>query len=70
MWLAPLAVFLTPLLINLGGAAISGAPVVEYSGVGGALMSSVAIKADVLSLVAGSALVDLVKRRPWKQSSI
>jgi hypothetical protein len=70
IWLAPLTVFMTPLLINLSSAAMSGASVLEYSGIGGALMSTVVIKVDVLSLAVGCLLVDLVRRHHAVRSSI
>jgi len=69
IWIAPLAAFAVPVLVVVGGSALGGAATVEYSGIGGALMSSVALKADALALVAGSVLVAVSKGRQRAASS-
>lgn len=62
-WLGPLAVLAIPIVVSATMSALGGAGTIDYSGIGGALMSSVAIKADALALLAGCVLADTALRR-------
>lgn len=61
IWIAPLAVFSAIMLANIGSSAMGGA-LIDFSGIGGALMPSVAIKTDLLALGVGCVLLDVVRR--------
>lgn len=62
IWIAPLAAFALPALLTLGASALAGSTY-PYPGIGGALMSSVAIKVDLLAVASGSVAIALSARR-------
>jgi transcriptional regulator with XRE-family HTH domain len=61
VWAVPLAVFVVPSALVAGYSALGGAAVLDYPGLGGALMPSLALKADALALVLGCALVHIAR---------
>lgn len=63
IWAAPLAAFLVPSLIAVAAGALGGAWQSAYPGIGGALVSSIALKADLLALISGCMLVAALDRR-------
>ncbi|MDZ4064794.1 MAG: helix-turn-helix transcriptional regulator, partial [Coriobacteriia bacterium] len=67
-WIAPLGAFVVPVLLSVASVAIGGGPALEYSGIGGALKSSVVIKADVIALILGCSV--LIARRGLRRGDV
>lgn len=63
LWVVPAIVFAIPFGASVAWAAFAGAPAIEFSGIGGALASSVVIKTDVIASIAGCALAATIARR-------
>lgn len=69
IWIAPAMAWVVPVLMSMGMSALGGAPF-DYSGIGGALKPSVALKADVLAVVVGCALVHYTKRTSGESTAL
>ncbi|PKQ38198.1 MAG: hypothetical protein CVT59_02935 [Actinobacteria bacterium HGW-Actinobacteria-1] len=63
LWVVPAAVLALSIGASVAWAAFAGAPAIEFSGIGGALASSVVIKTDVIASIAGCALAATIARR-------
>lgn len=69
IWAAPLVAFVTPALLAFGAGVIGGSAAgLEYSGIGGALSPSVAIKADVVALILGCSF--LITRQSLRRGAV
>ncbi len=53
LWLVPLLAFFIPTGISMAWGAYVGVPAIEFSGIGGAVTASVALKTDILASIAG-----------------
>ncbi|TDB38038.1 MAG: XRE family transcriptional regulator [Actinobacteria bacterium] len=63
LWLVPLLVFFIPAGISIAWGAYVGVPAIEFSGIGGAVTASVALKTDILASIAGCMFAAGITRR-------
>jgi transcriptional regulator with XRE-family HTH domain len=62
-WAVPLTILALPAVASLGYSLLAGSAALDYSGIGGALMPSIALKADLLAALLGCTLVHVVRGR-------